>query len=281
MSDAERKYATVQHPTVEALVNGLYKYIHRKDAIARLENIRANFVMSKDAPPSTKEDPVALFWIKGYAVNEAEEKQGYTGHFCRMEITTNSKGQFTLAASKVETPLAKHPQKKRQQSTHPNWGHPIMRSVKKGKVYPTLDAAVAELEQLHLEYPEVSIPGVNKLYLIIYEKREGVKQPTRKIALELTAKDAGFVIVCKDNEKSAARPIRKLPPGMDDAPKSEAQVLGEHNIHRLPPGQKKEAAKPVGGFSAQELLRQKKRTMKRKKSDPLLSKRIADNPHEG
>lgn len=280
MSDSERKYATVQHPTIEALVHGLYKYIHRKDAVARLENIRSNFVMSKESPASMNDAPVALFWIKGYAVNEAEEKQGYTGHFCRMEITTTSKGHFTLAASKVETPLAKHPQKKRQPSTHPNWGHPVMRSVKKGKIYPTLEAAAAELELLHLEYPEVSIPGVNKLYLIIYEKREGIKQPTRKVALELAAKDAGFTILCKDNEKSTAKPASKQPPGISDAPKSEAQVLAEHNIACLPPGQKKEAAKPVGGFSAQELLRKKKRAMRRKKSDPRVSKKIADNPHE-
>lgn len=279
MSDAERKYATVQHPTIEALVHGLYKYVARKDAVSRLENIRGNFVMSKDTPPSTKEEPVAVFWIRGYGVTEADLKNGFTGHFCRMEITTNSKGQFTLAASKVEVPLAKHPQKKRAQSTHPNWGHPVMRAIKKGKVYPTLEAAAAELELLHLEYPEVSIPGVNKLYLIIYEKREGVKQPTRKVALELSAKDAGFTILCKDNEKGGAKPTSKQQPVASDAPRSEAQVLAAHNIARLPPGQK-EAQKPVGGFSAQELLRKKKRAMKRKKSDPRISKKIADNPHE-
>ncbi len=278
MSDADRKYATVQHPTIEALVHGLYKYINRKDAVSRMEGIRGNFVMSKDAPPSTKEDPIAVFWIKGYAVTEKEAADGFTGHFCRMEIATNSKGQFTLAASKVEVPLAKHPQKKRAQSTHPNWGHPVMRSIKKGKVYPTLEAAAGELELLHLEYPEVSIPGVNKLYLIIYEKREGVKQPTRKVALELVAKDAGFTILCKDNEKTDTKPASKQPP-VATGPKSEAQVLAEHNAKRLPPGQK-DAQKPVGGFSAQELLRKKKRAMKRKKSDPRISKKIADNPHE-
>lgn len=274
MSDSERKYATVQHPTIEALVHGLYKYIQRKDAVARMENIRSNFVMSKEVPASTKEEPVALFWIKGYGVNDAEEKQGFTGHFCRMEITTTSKGHFTLAASKVETPLAKHPQKKRQQATHPNWGHPIMRAIKKGKVYPTLDAAAAELELLHLEYPEVSIPGVNKLYLIIYEKREGVKQPTRKVALELVAKDSGFTILCNDNEKGA-----KLPKAAEAAPTgSEAKVLADYNAKRLPPGQTKDS-KPVGGYTAQELLRKKKRAMRRKKSDPRVSKKVADNPH--
>lgn len=272
---SERSYATVKHPTIEALVHGLYKYVNRKDAVARLENIRANFVMSKDTEGNSPDHPTALFWIKGYGLTDAELEQGFTGHFCRMEIATNAKGQFTLSATKIEIPLAKHPQKKRAAATHPNWGHPVMRSIKKGKVYPTLEAASNELELLHLEFPEVSIPGVNKLYLIIYEKREGVKQPTRKIALELVAKDGGFTIAWKDNEKTdKARPISP-PPGI----KTEGQVLAEHNIARLPPGQK-EAPKQVGAWSSNELLRKKKRAMKRKKSDPRVSKKIADNPHD-
>lgn len=275
---SERSYATVKHPTIEALVHGLYKYIDRKDAVSRLENIRANFVMSKDAGGTSKENPSAVFWIKGYGLTDAEIEQGFTGHFCRMEITTNAKGQFTLSATKIETPLDKHPQKKRRPATHPNWGHPVMRSVKKGKIYPTLEAAAHELELLHLEFPEVSIPGVNKLYLIIYEKREGIKQPTRKIALELMSKDGGFSIQWKDNEKAEKLPASKQPP-VATGEKTEAQVLAAHNIARLPPGQK-EAPKQVGAWSGNELLRKKKRAMKRKKSDPRVSKKIADNPHE-
>lgn len=244
----ERSYATVKHPTIEALVHGLYKYIDHKDALGRLENIRANFVMSKDAPESSKDHPMAVFWIKGYALTDAEIEKGFTGHFCRMEITTNAKGQFTLGATKVEVPLDKHPQKKRKPAAHPNWGHPVMRSVKKGKVYTTLEAAAAELELLHLEFPEVSIPGVNKLYLIIYEKREGVKQPTRKIALELVAKDGGFAIQWKDNEKKTLAPASKQPPS--------AAVAAE-----APQVQ-------VGSFTANELLRQRKRAMKQKKPAP-------------
>lgn len=272
---SERSYATIKHPTIEALVHGLYKYVNRKDAVARLENIRANFVMSKDTEGNTPEHPSALFWIKGYGLTDAELEQGFTGQFCRMEIATNAKGQFTLSATKVEIPLNKHPQKKRPSAKHPNWGHPVMRSIKKGKVYATLEAASNELELLHLEFPEVSIPGVNKLYLIIYEKREGVKQPTRKIALELVAKDAGFTIAWKDNEKTD-KPRAASPAA---ATKSEQQVLADHNIARLPPGQK-EAPKQVGAWSSNELLRKKKRAMKRKKSDPRVSKKIADNPHD-
>lgn len=271
MSDDSRKYATIKHPTIEALVNDLYKYVERKQALSRFHNIRDNFVMSKEQPESTREDPIAVFWIKGYGLTPAEEEKGYTGHFAQMRLGTNTKGQHTLVANKMDVPITKHPQKKRLASKHPNWGHPVMRAVKKGKVYDTLEAASAELELLHLEFPEVSIPGVNKLYLIIYEKREGIKQPTRKIALELAQKDHGFTLVCKDNEKGA-RPASKQPP-VERSPEETAAAA------TLPPSQKI-TPKHVGAYTAQELLRKKKRAAKRKSSDPLVSKKLTDNPHE-
>lgn len=258
MSDKQRKYATAHHPTIEALVHGLYKYTDRKQAESRFKNIAGHFVLSKEQPESTADDPAVQFWIKGFGVTPDEEVQGFTGQFCEMRITKNAKGQHTLSATRVDKPIGVHPQKKRLQSKHPNWGHPVMRAIKKGKVYPTLEAASAELELLHIEFPEVSIPGVNKLYIILYEKREGIKQPTRKVALELTAKDAGFAIVCKDNEKVAGPKSKQ--------PAATAVVAAEGEAKTAAPVQ-------VGSFTAQELLRKKKRAMRRKSSDPRVSRK--------
>lgn len=260
MSDKQRKYATANHPTIEALVHGLYRYADRKQALARFKNIAEHFVLSKDQPESTPEQPVALLWIKGYGVTPEEEAQGFTGHFCEMSLGLTDKGQHTLIAKRIDKPITTHPQKKRLQSKHPNWGHPVMRAVKKGKVYTSLEAASAELELLHTEFPEVSIPGINKLYIIIYEKREGVKQPTHKIALELVAKDAGFIIQARDNEKVKG-------PSSKQAPSADATSA---------PATPKEAPKQVGSFTAQELLRKKKRAMRRKSSDPRVSKKITE-----
>lgn len=202
MATTSRKYATIKHPTIEALVNGRYRYKEKKQAIARFKTIAEYFVLSKEQPQSTKDFPVTVFWIKGFAVDEAETKAGYVGHFARMEIKTLESGLFTLVAHKVERPLASHPQKARPTSKHPNWGHPVMRAVKRGKPYATIEAAQAELDLLHLEFPEVSIPGPGKLYIIIYEKREGIKQPTHKIAVEITVRpEGGFILTARDNEK--------------------------------------------------------------------------------
>lgn len=268
MSDKQRKYATVKHPTIEALVHGLYRYTDRAQAIARFKNIAGNFVLTKDQPTSTVEDPALHFWIKGYAVTAEEETAGFTGHYCEMRVGMTDKGLYTLTATKLERPITSHPQKKRLQSKHPNWGHPVMRAVKKAKLYPTLEEATAELELLHTEFPEVSIPGINKLYIIVYEKREGVKHPTHKIALELVAKEGGFIITAKDNEKPAT-PRSKQAPSVADGANNTAT-----------PSDKLAAPAKLGAFTAQELLRKQKRAMKRKRSDPRISKKIADNPHE-
>lgn len=205
MATITRKYATIKHPSVEALVHGRYRYKDKKQALARFKTITDYFVLSKEQPQSTKDNPVSVFWIKGFAVEEKETNAGFIGHFARMEIKTLESGLFTLTASKVERALTAHPQKIRPTSKHPNWGHPVMRAVKRGKHYATIEAAQSELDMLHLEFPEVSIPGQGKIYIIIYEKREGIKQPTHKIAVEITVRpEGGFILVAHDNEKKAA-----------------------------------------------------------------------------
>lgn len=209
MSDEQqRKYATANNPTIEALIHRLYRFTTRELALERFYNIRSHFVLSKEQPESAPDNPQAVLWIKGFSVTEKEAEKGFTGHFANMQLAQTDKGMWTLEAIKVERPLKSHPQKKRLVSQHPNWGHPVMRAVKKAKIYPTVEEAQAELELLHTEFPETSIPGLNKLYLIIYEKREGNPKPTHKIALEIKPKDNGHMITWRDNEKKAAPKFR-------------------------------------------------------------------------
>ena len=239
-ADKSPKYATAKHPTIEALVHGLYRYKDRAQALARFQSIAEHFVLSKEQPETTAENPACIFWIKGFGVTDDEVEKGFTGHFAQMEISTLSNGQFSLTAMKIDRPLTSHPQRKRPTSKHPNWGHPIMRAIKKGKIYTTIEAAQAELDQLHLEYPEVSIPGPAKLYIIIYEKREGIARPTHKIAIEIKTDDTGkFLLVARDNEK-ASKPASKRPP-------SAAVVEDSTGISDAKPGV----------FAAKVLLRKK------------------------
>jgi hypothetical protein len=250
MSEANRKYATAKHPTIEALVHGLYRYKDRAQAVSRFDNIAKHFVLCKEQPESTKENPQVLFWIKGYAVSEEETAKGYTGHFALMQIVTLENGQFSLSATRVDRPIGQHPQKKRLASKHPNWGHPVMRAVKKQRVYETIEEASAELELLHTEYPEVSIPGPAKLYIIIYEKREGIARPTHKIALEIKPyTDGGFVIGARDNEK---QPKPKLPETGEEKPKTPNAQKGYFTSLIAVKRKRRNAGRPVTGQKAED-----------------------------
>jgi hypothetical protein len=121
-----------------------------------------------------------------------------------------------------------------------------MRAVKKQKHYATLEEAQAELELLHTEFPDVSIPGQAKLFIIIYEKREGILRPTHKIVMELKAHpEGGYTIGWRDNQKNA----RPNPP---------------------PDATKKSAADQKGYFTSLVTLNKKKR---RKGGRPVTGKK--------
>lgn len=283
MSDTARKYATIKHPTIEALIGGHYRYKDRAQALARFTSIAKNFVLSKEQPATTKDDPIVVFWIKGYALAEAELTEGFTGHFTEMRITKRKDGIFTLTATKVEKPLNIHPQKKRPSAKHPNWGHPVMRAVKRGKAYATVEAAQAELELLHLEFPEVTIPGSGKLYIIVYEKRPGITRPTHKIALEIEAQSGGgFIINHRDNEKTASPMVakaKKIPSAQTEVSTPEFSTPGHfasvEEVRKLNRRRPRITAAVVevkesdpGKFSATEKERKKR---KKKKKLPRVS----------
>jgi hypothetical protein len=212
MAIPNRKYATVLHPTIAALVGGHYRYKEKAQALSRFKHIAEHFVLSKEQLQSSKDHPVVIFWIKGFALDETQEIAGFTGNFARMEVVTLDNGLFTLTATKVERPLASHPQKKRPTSKHPNWGHPVMRAIKRAKPYATIQDAQSELELLHLEFPEVSIPGQGKLYIIVYEKREGIKQPTHKMVIEIAVRpEGGFILIARDNDKQPKQTASAVP----------------------------------------------------------------------
>lgn len=240
MSDKKRKYATAVHPSIEAVLGGLYRYKTREQAVERIKALAGHFVLSKEKP----EDPDSLLmWIKGFAVNEKDEKEGYTGHFALITIRETEEGKFSISATRVDKPLDIHPQKKRVLMRHPNWGHPILRASKRGRVYETMEEAQEELLRLHEEFPEVSIPGMGKLFIIVYGKKEGSKKPIHKVAIEIQSDKAGkgFLLVSRDNEKDDQKKERKVHTRM---------------------GMEKPTEGPKGYFSSLEVIRKQKKKKK-------------------
>lgn len=196
----QRKYATTRHPLIEAVVEGLFQLETKKQAEARMKELRETFVFSREQVADEPE--AARLWIRGYGVSEEEMAQGYRGHFGIIRLFEKDDGKWTLLTEKEDVALDKHPQKERPKQAHPDWGHPLLREIKKATIYESMDEAYAVLEKLHVAFPETSIPGKDKLHIIIYQKREN-GPPIQKynFAVKLAEGDAnGFIIVGEEND---------------------------------------------------------------------------------
>ncbi|MCA3269969.1 MAG: hypothetical protein INF44_06440, partial [Thalassospira sp.] len=144
-------------------------------------------------------------WVRGFALTPEQEKARFMGNFAVLRLQPiNPDDRWTIAAEKLERPLAAHPQKARLKLHHPNWAHPIMASIRKKKLYDDINDARAALDKLHHEFPTVSIPGPDKLAILVYSKsaakeengletaeKPGVKQPIVRIQLRLMSQDDG------------------------------------------------------------------------------------------
>ena len=201
------RYATVRHPSIEAAVKALYRFEREAQAAGRLASIAHSFILSRKHMPATIEGEEAplkeiILWVRGFHLKEADEKKGALGHFARIHIHELQDGRYTLKAEKIEVEIKNHPQKKRLPSKHPNWGHPVLRSVIKERPYATVAEATAAMQMLHEEYPEVSIPTGNKLYIITYSKPEPGAKPVQKVVLELKLNaDGTCLITAQQNDK--------------------------------------------------------------------------------
>lgn len=192
---SKKRIATIKHPTIEAVLNGMFRFEKAEQAISRMAAIREFFVISKEQP---EHEAAVRLWIKGFSLSEDEQKEGYIGNFAIIRPRKVGDGKFTLYAEKDTIELKLHPQKLRPKRKHPDWGHPILRSIRKKQMFPSVEEAQAILLKMHEEYPDVSIPVTGKLYIIIYTRTQ--RPPVQKYVLEIMVGDAGgFYIDCREN----------------------------------------------------------------------------------
>lgn len=179
--------------------------------------------------------PAVIIWLRGYALTPEEEREGFLGNYALVTVKAvqEEKEKFTLIATKLAADLKHHPQTKRPKQQHPDWGHPILRGVKRKKLYLDVEHAQAELQALHEEYPDVTIPCTHKLYIIIYDKKLNKVPPVQKWVLTVQPQqDGGYYIVAEENNYQAAP--------------------------ALPGQQAREAQEPVGFFTAKIAMKGKK-----------------------
>lgn len=189
----KRKLANIQGPIMEAITGGHYRLPDEAAAIEKIDWLKTQYIVSRQGEEEEFKQPALVMWVRGWEISEAEKKKGYFGQFALVSYKKLKDKSYTLTANKIEMDLKQHPERrysaKKQQ--HPNWGHPVLREIKKGKTYTSVKAAEAKLEALHKEYPNASIPGAGKLYLMIFTRAKDSKKPLTKFVFEIEALPEG------------------------------------------------------------------------------------------
>ena len=219
------RYANAANLHIAAVVNGAYRFDTPERAGQKLAAIKKLFTTAREQDEASDNLSLTL-WIRQYDVTDVEEAAGFLGNFAKITVEkVKEEGLYTLSAVKVEKPLKNHPLRRRPAARCPNWGHPILRGIQKGKQYPNLELANAELQQLHLEYPETTIPANNKLYLMIFSRRDNPKQPIERYVLEIkNLQGGGFMIEWKKNEFKRKTPIVLTGESAPEAAQEPAQM---------------------------------------------------------
>lgn len=201
--EREKRQASIGSPVMEAVANGLFRFTAEHQLRTRLARIREEFLISKDQDAANP-DSIKL-WVKGYALTEDERGKGYLGNYALIRPQKSPDGKyFSLIAEKLTIDLKFHPRKKRPKLKHPDWGHPILRAVLKKKLYGSIEEVQAEFARLHSEFPDVSIPGLERLNIIVYQKGKPAEKgnPVQKITLRIRPNEDGrFYISYALNKK--------------------------------------------------------------------------------
>ncbi len=194
----EKRTATIRSfelvPILNSESNFVYQYDKKSFAIQRLQDIRRKYIISKEN--EELEEDNLLLWIKGYEITEKEELEGYLGNFCIVSLVESKEG-FSFKAEKIKKPLSNHPQKKRKNNLHPNWGHPILRKIRKQHFFYGESEARLQLNKLLNEYPKSAIPAGNRLYIFVWNREylEGGSKPFKKFIFEVVEKENGKYII--------------------------------------------------------------------------------------
>ena len=194
--------ASVKMPKVEALISGGYRYKTKDEAVAKITSIKNTFVKSR-LKLDMENDTKVIIWIKGYEITPEEQENGYIGNFALVFCELNAgDGKYYIKTRKINADPRYHPSRIRKKRSTPDWGHFVLRKIKKGHTYSSAEEANEDLLKIAEDLPAVSIPCTNKLYTMIYRKPENAEEKVfvKKYVFEVgTAPEVGFVIEYKEN----------------------------------------------------------------------------------
>jgi hypothetical protein len=192
-------YPKISDKIFSAIREGLYRYSNLEEAENALNSLKERYIISTKKSDLDSTSSV-VFWIHDYELTDDEVEKGHKGNFAKVSIKMLQNNFYTLLMEKIpEEELRLHPQRRRPKAPHPNKGHPVIRSALKNKRFQKEKDALYELEKLHIEYPNSTIPAENKLYLMIYSKE--FRPPVKKHVLEVKEDDSGeFFLDLRENK---------------------------------------------------------------------------------
>ena len=190
----KKNYAFADHETIQAMVHSLFRFQTLEQAQMITNKFAEEFTLApKMSDPLDKKSFV--LWVHNLELTDKEKKEGFLGNFGRITMHQIPSGKWTMTLTKMDVPLRKHPMRKPVPRRHPNMGHPVMRAAARNKVFTTMQDAAAQLINLHEEFPEISVPGLNKLKIMTYVKAEKGKSPVQRLELQVVKKDEGHYII--------------------------------------------------------------------------------------
>ncbi|MEV2243430.1 ATP-binding protein [Streptomyces sp. NPDC049970] len=206
-------YASLRYPSVRAVVEGQYRFPTRDQALAQLRIIATTFTQSRQLCDLEDDGDVSVLWITGYALLPEETRRGVRGHYARVRVARRDDA-WTLLVEPVETMIKppvqdRPPPNPRTPRDAPNWGHPVLRRVRRNSrtpaaaAYPTWAAAQRDLDVLRDEFPKVAIPTLGRLYTLVWEggRRERGLVPTVRYVMSIEECEGGYLIRAQLNEQ--------------------------------------------------------------------------------
>ncbi len=250
-SHKAKKLAVANAPTIEAVTGEMLRLANEQQAIEWLEALEKSFIVSKHQIDEKTKRKSLILWIRGYEVTKEEKEKGYLGNFAAITYKPAA-NRWTLYPTKIFLDLAKHPQRKYvNDAKHPNWGHPILRTIKKKKTYSTVEEAEADLQKLHEQFPMASIPALKRFYLMIYSRENNSEKPINKYVFRIKVlPEGGFYIDYKINEYKPKLPIKT---------DSKKAVVQTKEAVTSAVAQPQTPENPKGFFASKEELRRKKK----------------------
>ncbi len=175
------KVATSNHPLLRQLLRPRQRAGTKEKARARLQHIGKLFIQSKDG----RSDDGFRLWVRGYGLTKQEREAGYTGNFVIFHIVEDPDGH-RIVACKEQVELAQHPERVRTPTgTMPNWGFPVLRSVKKERLFYSKEEAEAHLQELVDAYPKSVKQKGQTTKAAIYIRHPEIGPMVEKILLRI------------------------------------------------------------------------------------------------